>query len=86
MTKGIKRRFDKLGRIVVPIEMRRSMNLVEGEEVDIYFKDGEIRLKGKLQCCGCESTDKKLIQKHGILLCSDCIKDLYKEVAFDVRT
>lgn len=83
MTKGIKRKIDGLGRIVIPIEMRRAMNLLEGDEVDMYFKDGEIRLKGKLQCSSCERTDKKLIKKNGILLCPECIKDFFKEVAWE---
>ena len=38
--KGIVRRMDELGRIVIPKELRRSMRLEEGDEMEI-FSEGE---------------------------------------------
>ncbi len=40
-------------------------------------------VKYKLQCVACGDTDKKLTQKNGVHLCTDCIKDFFKEVAFE---
>ena len=37
---GIVRRMDELGRIVIPKEIRRSLRLAEGEEMEI-LPDGE---------------------------------------------
>ena len=39
-TTGIVRRMDELGRVVIPKEMRRTMHLREGEELEI-FADGD---------------------------------------------
>lgn len=41
MSTGIVRRLDELGRIVIPKEIRKTMHLNVGDEVDIsYDKDG----------------------------------------------
>ena len=37
---GIVRRMDELGRIVIPKELRRTMRLREGDEMEI-FSEGE---------------------------------------------
>ncbi|MBX5464275.1 MAG: AbrB/MazE/SpoVT family DNA-binding domain-containing protein [Clostridia bacterium] len=43
---GIVRRIDDLGRIVIPIEIRRSMNIRDGDPLEIFVeKDGEVILK-----------------------------------------
>lgn len=42
---GITRRIDELGRIVVPKEIRRNLRIREGDMLDIYVTDEEIRLK-----------------------------------------
>lgn len=40
-TTGIVRRIDELGRIVIPKELRRSMRLHEGDELEIAM-DGDL--------------------------------------------
>ena len=43
---GIVRRFDELGRIVIPKEIRRNCHLREGDAMEIYLgEDGEIILQ-----------------------------------------
>lgn len=36
---GIVRRFDDLGRIVIPKEIRRSLNINEGDAMEIWVAD-----------------------------------------------
>ena len=36
---GIVRRIDDLGRIVIPKEIRRSLNIEEGDPLEIYMDD-----------------------------------------------
>lgn len=38
---GIVRRIDELGRVVIPKEIRRTMKLREGEELEVFTTDGE---------------------------------------------
>ena len=43
---GIVRRIDDLGRIVIPREIRRRLEVTEGDPFEIFLtKDGEIILK-----------------------------------------
>ena len=36
---GIVRRMDDLGRVVIPKEIRRTLNIREGDALEIYTKD-----------------------------------------------
>lgn len=43
---GVVRRIDDLGRIVIPIEIRRSMKIRDGDPLEIFVdEDGEVILK-----------------------------------------
>ena len=43
---GMVRRIDDLGRIVIPKEVRKRVNIIEGEPMEIYImEDGSILLK-----------------------------------------
>ncbi len=77
---GIVRRVDELGRIVLPIEMRRTLNIGEKDSLEIYV-DGDSIILRKYQsaCIFCEST-KKIVSYRGKNVCPDCIaklKELY---------
>jgi len=39
---GIIRRIDDLGRVVVPKEIRRTLNISEGDPLEIYVYDGMV--------------------------------------------
>lgn len=45
MSAGIVRRIDELGRIVIPKEMRRTMRLKEGDEMEIAASGDSITLR-----------------------------------------
>ena len=42
---GILRRIDELGRVVIPKEIRKTMKMREGEELEIYTTEEEVVLK-----------------------------------------
>lgn len=44
---GVFRRIDELGRIVIPVEIRRILNIKEGENLEFYINNGEINLRKK---------------------------------------
>lgn len=45
MTTGIVRRIDELGRVVIPKEIRRSMNIKEGDALEIKSLSHNIIIK-----------------------------------------
>lgn len=42
---GIVRKVDELGRVVLPIELRRSLNINEKDSLEIFVDDNKIILK-----------------------------------------
>jgi len=42
---GIVRKVDELGRIVLPIELRRTLDIAERDSMEIYVDGGSIILK-----------------------------------------
>jgi len=42
---GIVRKVDELGRIVLPIELRRTLNIAERDTMEIFVDGGAIVLK-----------------------------------------
>lgn len=42
---GIVRRIDDLGRVVIPKEIRRNMNIREGDPLEIFIEDGGVVFK-----------------------------------------
>ena len=44
-TTGIVRRIDELGRVVIPKEIRKTMHIKEGEEMEVFVTDDSLVLK-----------------------------------------
>lgn len=73
---GIVRKIDELGRIVLPIELRRTMNLNERDPVEIFLEGESIVLrKYEAACVFCGGTHS-LVVFQGKQVCSDCLRQL----------
>lgn len=48
---GVKRKVDELGRIVIPIELRNKLNILEDDTLDIYIDRNSIVLKKEENTC-----------------------------------
>lgn len=73
---GIVRKVDELGRIVLPIELRRTLDIAERDALEIFVSEETIILK-KFQptCIFCDSA-KNIINYKGKNVCSGCIAAL----------
>ena len=73
---GIVRKVDELGRIVLPVEMRRTLGIAERDELEIYLeKDCIILQKYEESCIFCGST-RGLITYRRKVVCQECIKQM----------
>lgn len=73
---GIVRKIDELGRIVIPIEIRRNLGLAERDSVELFMEGDRIILqKYQDTCLFCDSSDK-IISFQGKIICSKCVNDL----------
>ncbi len=60
---GIVRKVDELGRIVLPIEMRRTLDIAEKDALEIYVDGASVILKKyKPSCIFCDATRTLRIQ------------------------
>ncbi|MCR4770979.1 MAG: AbrB/MazE/SpoVT family DNA-binding domain-containing protein, partial [Oscillospiraceae bacterium] len=50
-TTGIVRQVDSLGRIVLPIELRRTLDIAERDSLEIYVEEDRIVLKKFAPSC-----------------------------------
>lgn len=73
---GIVRRIDELGRIVLPIEIRRTFGIGEKDPVEIFTEADSIVLrKYQATCVFCDSA-KNVVTFHGKCICYDCLNSL----------
>ena len=77
---GIVRKIDELGRIVLPIELRRTMKMQIRDEVEITAEDDRIILKKyqrkeNASCIFCSSQEGlRAFKEHWI--CQNCMAEL----------
>ena len=71
---GIVRKVDELGRIVLPIELRRTLDIAERDSLEIYIDGSSVVMK-KYQpaCIFCDSA-KEIVSFHGKNVCPKCIR------------
>ncbi len=76
---GIVRKVDELGRIVIPIELRRTLDIAERDPLEIFVDEDTIMLrKFHTSCIFCDSV-KDIVNYKGKNICSACLAELKKD-------
>lgn len=73
---GIVRKVDELGRIVLPIELRRTLDIEIKDPLEIFVNDDCIILKKYTPACifcGSAKDVRRIKEKN---ICSECIEEL----------
>lgn len=77
---GLIRPLDKLGRIVIPKDLRRKFALNEGSQVEFLVDVDSIIIRkykySGCQICGCNS---EIVEEQGIKLCKKCLTKMMKK-------
>lgn len=69
---GIVRKVDELGRVVIPIELRRTLDIEEKDGLEIYVDNDRIILrKYQPACIFCGNADE-VTQHMGKNVCKEC--------------
>ena len=71
---GIVRKMDNLGRIVIPIELRRTLEIAERDSVEIYVEDDRIILKKYEPACIFCGDANDVIHYKGKNICHKCLQ------------
>ena len=73
---GIVRKVDELGRIVLPIELRRTLDIEEKDSLEIYMDGPSIVLKKFQPACIFRDNEKDIIEFHGKNVCPRCFQEM----------
>ena len=75
---GIVRKVDELGRIVLPIELRRTMDIAEKDAIEIYVDGASIILRKYEPTCIFCGDAKNVINYRGKNICPNFLKEMKK--------
>ena len=77
---GIVRKIDAVGRIVLPIELRKTMNITDDSSLEIFVDDDKIVLKKYEPACIFCNEDDNVVLYKGKNICKNCIDALVKSL------
>ena len=73
---GIVRKIDDLGRIVLPIEQRRILEIGDRDSLEIFIEDNMLMLKKYQPACIFCGNAKDVITFKGRNICPNCINEI----------
>lgn len=73
---GIVRKVDELGRVVIPIELRRTLDIAEKDALEIYVDGEQIILKKYAPACIFCGQAKDVSIYKGKNICPACMEEL----------
>ena len=75
---GIVRKVDELGRVVIPIELRRNLDINVKDALEIFVDGEQIVLKKYAPACIFCGQAKDVISYKGKNICPACLEELKK--------
>ena len=75
-TTGIVRRLDELGRIVLPMELRKTLDLKIRDSLEITTDKGAIILRKYSPACTFCGKDTKVTDFKGKNICLKCLEEI----------
>lgn len=73
---GIVRKIDNLGRVVLPIELRRTFDIDREDPVEIFVDDNYILLKKYQPACIFCNDAKDVVNFKGKNICQHCLAEM----------
>ena len=76
--RGIVRPVDPLGRVVIPVELRRTLNIKTDDSLEVFVDGDYIMLKKYEPACIFCGNAKDVENIHGKNVCRNCLEELKK--------
>ena len=76
---GIVRKVDELGRIVLPIELRRTLDVMEKDWLDVFVVGKLIVRRTSEVSCACWGEMKWVFSFRSKNLCQSCVRTIAHE-------
>jgi SpoVT / AbrB like domain. len=68
------RKIETGGRVSIPIDVRKQLDLEIGDELDFIVSDTCLTIRKRRNSCTFCRSEKKLIEYKGKFICEDCYK------------
>ncbi len=77
---GVVRKVDELGRIVLPIEIRKVLDIKERDGIEIFIDSDQIILqKYQPSCIFCDNVDN-IVYFNNKRVCASCVEKLKQQL------
>lgn len=76
---GIVRKVDELGRIVLPMEIRKILDIKERDAIEIFTDDDTIVLKKYQPACLFCGQAENVVYFAGKRICRTCLEELRRQ-------
>ncbi len=73
---GIRRKVDDLGRVVIPVGLRRNLGIDEGDLLEFSVEGERIILARPSDRCVLCAADTSLVEFRGRRVCASCVTEL----------
>lgn len=77
---GIVRKIDNLGRVVLPVELRRNFDINKDDPVEIFVDENYIMLKKYQPACIFCDDARDVVNYQGKNICKKCLAELKNKV------
>lgn len=77
---GIVRKIDNLGRVVLPVELRRNFDINKDDPVEIFVDENYIMLKKYQPACIFCDDARDVVNYQGKNICKKCLAELKNRV------
>ena len=75
---GIVRPVDPLGRVVIPVELRRTLGIKTDDSLEVFVDGDYIMLKKYEPACIFCGNAKDVVSVHGKNVCKDSLAEMKK--------
>ena len=75
---GIVRRIDELGRVFLPFDLRRTLNIAIKDSLEIYVDNSSIILKKYEPACIFCGDATEVVSFKGKNVCKNCLEEMKK--------
>ena len=73
---GVVRKVDELGRIVLPIEIRKTLDIKQKDAIEIFTDEDKIILQKYQPACVFCNNIENIVSFNGKRVCADCIEKM----------
>ena len=76
---GVVRKVDELGRIVLPIEIRKTLDIKQKDAIEIFIDEDKIVLQKYQPACIFCTQIENVVYFNGKRVCADCVEKLKQQ-------